>query len=164
MKPAKRVAATAVLSAAAATAAAWTGFLDPWHAFAAAGLITTLAIVWTATGTAVDDPAWPRRTEEVRAGGRHDVSDLGWSTFGRDGRVTDRVVHRVRALADRRLRLLGVDPDDPAQRPEVERLLGARVLAQMTSRQPPTARSLQAWLDAVDRLAPENVHHPRRNP
>ncbi|MCF4120842.1 hypothetical protein L1785_07605 [Antribacter sp. KLBMP9083] len=164
MRPALRVAGTAVLSAAAATAAAWTGLLDPWHAFAAGGLVTTLAIVWTATGTPVDDPAWPRRTEEVRPGGRHDVSDLGWSTFGRDGRVTDRVVYRVRALADRRLRLLGVDPDDPAQRPEVERLLGARVLAQMTSRQPPTARSLQAWLDAVDRLAPENIHHPRRNP
>lgn len=163
MSPARTVATTAVLATAAATALAWTGIVDPVHAYAAAALATTTALLWT-TSTTTDDPAWPRRAEEVRPGGRHDVSDLGWSTFGRDGRVTDRVVQRIRRLADARLRAHGVDVRDPAQRPDAERLLGARVVDQLWSATPPTARTVQTWLDAIEGTAQHAPTHHRRTP
>ncbi|WP_036959706.1 hypothetical protein, partial [Promicromonospora kroppenstedtii] len=37
---------------------------------------------------------------------------------------------------------------------EIENLLGTRVVAQLASRESPTARTLQTWLDAVERLGP----------
>ncbi len=142
---------TAVAGLAAAGLAYW-NVLDPWHAVAAAAVASAISILWSATEATIPDPEWPHLPIEARAGGRHDVSDLGWSVFGRDGRVTDRVVRRIRALAADRLRAHGVDPSDPAAEPDAERLLGARVLRQLKSRQPPTARTVQTWLDAIDRL------------
>jgi DNA/RNA-binding domain of Phe-tRNA-synthetase-like protein len=151
-----RIATTTVLTTLAATGLVIWQVIDPWHAAATAALATALSILWSATapttGTTTSDPAWPRTPVEARAGGRHDVSDLGWSVFGRDGHVTDRVVRRIRTLAADRLRAHGVDPADPAAQPDAERLLGARVLRQLTSRQPPTARTVKTWLDAIERL------------
>ncbi|WP_369372784.1 hypothetical protein AB1046_04565 [Promicromonospora sp. Populi] len=134
--------------------------IDPGHATAAVALACALAVVWSATDDETADPEWTHLDVTARAGGRHDVSDLGWSVFGRDGRVTDRVVLRIRALAATRLRAHGVDPADPAARPEIERLLGVRVLRQLSSTLPPTARTVQTWLDAIERLdtAPTTAH------
>ncbi|PUB26204.1 hypothetical protein C8K30_106293 [Promicromonospora sp. AC04] len=123
-----------------------------WHAIAAVALAVAASVLWSGTEATVDDPQWPPVAIEARAGGRHDVSDLGWSVFGRDGLITDRVVRRVRALAADRLRAHGVDPSDPAARPDAERLLGARVHRQLLSHAPPTARTMQTWLDAIERL------------
>ncbi|WP_125775964.1 hypothetical protein [Antribacter gilvus] len=149
----RSVAGAAAVSGALAVLAAVTRWLDPWHALTLACVIVSVVGLAKATEQREDDPQWPRHTEAVRAGGRHDVSDLGWSTFGRDGLVTDRVVDRVREIARARLRVLGVDPSDPAQQAEIERLLGPAVVAGLSSRTPPTARTLQTWLDAIDRLA-----------
>jgi hypothetical protein len=85
------------------------------------------------------------------------VSDLSWQVFGEDRRASDRIVRRARDLAAARLALLGVDPADPARRGEVERLLGASVVAGLASGQRPTARTLQTWLDAIDRLRDERT-------
>jgi hypothetical protein len=148
----RRVAAITVVTALAATGLAYWNVVDPAHAFAATALACALGILWSATDATTDDPEWPRPPVAARAGGRHDVSDLGWSVFGRDGYVTDRIVRRIRALAADRLRVHGVDPADPAAEPDAERLLGARVLRQLKSRQPPTARTVQTWLDAIERL------------
>jgi hypothetical protein len=117
-------------------------------------LACATSVLWSATDAGTGDPEWPHRAAELRAGGRHDVSELGWSVFGRDGHVTERVVRRIRALAADRLRAHGVDPSDPATTPEAERLLGATVLRQLTSGRPPTARTVQTWLDAIERLGP----------
>ena len=161
----RRITTVTVLAALAATGLLLWQIVDPGHAIAAAALATALSILWSATEpttqTATSDPEWPRNPVEARAGGRHDVSDLGWSVFGRDGHVTDRVVHRIRALAADRLRAHGIDPSDPAAEPDAERLLGARVLRQLKSRQPPTARTVKTWLDAIERLgaAPTTEEH-----
>lgn len=148
----RRITTVTVIAGLAATGLVYWSVVDPWHAIAAAAVATAIGILWSATDATVPDPEWPHLPIEARAGGRHDVSDLGWSVFGRDGHVTDRVVRRIRALAADRLRAHGIDPSDPAAEPDAERLLGARVLRQLKSRQPPTARTVQTWLDAIDRL------------
>lgn len=150
----RRVVTVTVLTGASAAGLVWWNVLGPWHAAAATALACALAVVWSATSTQVADPRWPRVAVEVRPGGRHDVSDLGWAVFGRDGRVTERVVRRVRALAVDRLRAHGVDASDPDARADVERLLGARVVHQLASGEPPRARTVQEWLDAIERLGP----------
>jgi hypothetical protein len=157
----RRVTTVTVLAALAAAGLVFWGVVDPWHAVAAAALACALTILWSATDATIDDPEWPHTAVQARAGGRNDVSDLGWSVFGRDGHVTDRVVRRIRALAVDRLRAHGVDPSDPAAEPDAERLLGARVVQQLKSRQPPTARTVQTWLDAIERLgaAPTTEEH-----
>lgn len=148
----RRVTVVTTVATLAAAGLTYWNVVDPWHAYAAATLAAALSILWSATDATTSDPQWPHTHVEARAGGRQDVSDLGWSVFGRDGHVTDRVVRRIRALAVDRLRAHGVDPSDPAEEPEAERLLGARVVRQLKSRQPPTARTVQTWLDAIERL------------
>ena len=149
-----RLVTVTILAGLVAAALGYWQIVDLWHAAAGAALTVAATALWSRTESVVQDPEWPRVPTTARAGGRHDVSDLSWSTFGRDGRVTDRVVRRVRALAADRLRAHGVDPSDPDSKAEVERLLGARVVAQLASRESPTARTLQTWLDAVERLGP----------
>ncbi|MEV0953273.1 hypothetical protein [Promicromonospora sp. NPDC050249] len=153
----RRITTVTVIAGLAAAGLVHWNVVDPWHAIAAAAVATAISILWSATDTTIPDPEWPHLPIEARAGGRNDVSDLGWSVFGRDGRVTDRVVRRIRALAADRLRAHGVDPSDPAAEPDAERLLGARVLRQLKSRQPPTARTVQTWLEAIDRLGPAPI-------
>lgn len=148
----QRVTTVTVIAVLAAAGLVFWNVLGLWHALAAVALASTISVLWAATDATTSDPEWPHTFVEARAGGRHDVSDLGWSVFGRDGFVTDRVVRRVRALASDRLRAHGVDPADPRARPDAERLLGATVLRQLTSGQPPTARTVQTWLDAIERL------------
>lgn len=148
----RRVVTLTLLVALVAGGLAWWSVVDVWHAAAATALTCAVTVVWSATESTVADPEWPRTPVDARPGGRHDVSELGWSVFGRDGLVTDRVVRRVRALAADRLRAHGVDVTDPAARPEAERLLGADVLRQLSSGVPPRGRTVQTWLDAVERL------------
>jgi len=148
----RRVVTVTVLAALTAGGLLFWNVLEVPHAVAVVALACTLSVLWAATERGTADPEWLPTFTGARAGGRHDVSDLGWSVFGRDGFVTDRVVRRIRALAADRLRAHGVDPADPAARPDAERLLGATVLRQLTSGQPPTARTVQTWLDALERL------------
>ncbi|GAB2484461.1 hypothetical protein GCM10027063_28030 [Promicromonospora xylanilytica] len=160
----RRIITVTVLATLAAAGLVHWHIVDLGHAAAAATLATATSILWSATEPttgSTTDPEWPRTPVEARAGGRHDVSDLGWSVFGRDGHVTDRVVRRIRALAADRLRAHGIDPADPAAQPHAERLLGARVLRQLKSGQPPTARTVKTWLDAIERLgaAPTTEEH-----
>jgi len=147
-----RVAAVAVVAA----ALGFGGVLDPTHA-ALLGCLGLAAVTVSAGAAEEWTTDWPERPFESRAGGRSAVSDLGWQVFGRDRLVRGRIVDRVRGLAAARLALLGVDASDAAQWPEVERLLGARVANGLASARPPTARTLQTWLDAIDRLGNERI-------
>lgn len=136
------------------------GILDPTHA----ALLGCLVFAGLSARFGRPDPAdaeWPAREFRSRAGGRNAVSDLAWQVFDIDRRVDRRVVDRVRALVRARLVPLGVDADDPAARPELERLLGGNIAAGLASGRRPTARTLQTWLDAIDRLGPADERIPR---
>lgn len=128
------------------------GVLDPVHAVLFGCLLLAGISLWS-TGSDLPGAEWPVRRFAARAGGRNAVSDLAWQVFDPDRRVQPRVVMRVRGLAAARLALLGVDANDPAQQPEVERLLGRAVAEGIASGTRPTARTLQLWLDAIDRLS-----------
>lgn len=103
------------------------------------------------------EPSWPARQTRLRAGGRATVSDLSWQVFDHSHPVDAAVAHRVHGLAVARLAMVGVDAADPAQWPEVERLLGPAVANSLAHDERPTARTLQLWLDAIDRLSDERT-------
>lgn len=127
------------------------GVLDPVHAVLLGCLVLAGTSLWSEDSDLLG-AEWPVRRFAARAGGRNAVSDLAWQVFDPDRRVQPRVVERVRNLAVARLALLGVDARDPAQRPEVERLLGRTVAEGIAYGKRPNARTLQIWLDAIDRL------------
>lgn len=154
--PVRRHLVRATVTATIGAALGFGGILDPAHAVLLSCLL--FAGLSLQTGQPDELPVeWPARRFTNRAGGRNGVSDLAWQVFEADGRVRRQVVQRVHGLATARLALLGVDVDDPAQRTEVERLLGPRVAAGLASDRRPTARTLQLWLDAIDRLNPERT-------
>lgn len=154
--PVRGVVLRVLVVAALAAALGVGGVLDPTHAVVL-GLVGIAAVGLRAAAADEFGAEWPSRSFESRAGARGAVSDLSWQVFGRDRRVRERVVERVRDLATARLALLGVDADDPSQAGEVERLLGPRVAAGLDAPRPPTARTLQTWLDAIDGLGHERT-------
>ena len=85
------------------------------------------------------------------------VSDLSWQVFDHSRRVDAAVADRVHHLAVARLAMLGIDATDPAQWPEVERRLGPAIASGLAHDERPTARTLQLWLDAIDRLSDERT-------
>ncbi|AEG44293.1 hypothetical protein [Isoptericola variabilis] len=153
-RPAAGVVALSVTVLGAALVVALLGWLDPVHAVLLAAVVLVVTAVWRRADAGVEDP-WPAPPEEQRPGARHDVSELGWATFTRSGEVSERVLRRVRALAAARLARHGVDLADPAQASDVERLLGEDVARGLASRRAPTARVLDHWLGALERLGPD---------
>jgi hypothetical protein len=147
----------------AALLLAVTRVLDVGHAVLLPAALLACWYAWKAVDDGVQ-ARWPAPPEESRHGGRADISELGWAAFTRDGRVSARITHRVRALASRRLAAHGVDLDDPGQHRAAARLLGDDVVTGLVDRSPPTARTLHRWLDAIDSLTPEpqRTGRPRR--
>ena len=102
------------------------------------------------------DLSWPTLPGQDRGGHRHEVSQLSWSLTGRDGRVSDHGLRRLREVAATRLRLAGIDPDDDDA---VRAALGTpawRVL-RCSASAAPTVRALDVCLVALDQL--EGVTH-----
>lgn len=144
------------LAAAVGAALGLTNVLDPAHAVLVACLLFAALLLGAGSTEQIED-AWPHRPSSSRAGGRATVSDLSWRVLDHDRLVDAAIVCRVRELAVARLAFIGVDADDPAQWPEVERLLGPAVAADLAAERRPTARTLQRWLDTIDRLGNERT-------
>ncbi|MCL1899976.1 MAG: hypothetical protein FWG11_05610 [Promicromonosporaceae bacterium] len=116
---------------------------------------------------------WPAAPRPDRLGGRRDVAELSWMALSRDGRVTEKVMTRIRGIAARRLALHGVlwtgllphhldlgrldgwgsGPADAAEHlARAETLLGPAMVAGLRSRTPISARTLDQWCRSLDRL------------
>lgn len=132
------------------------GILDPAHVVLLGGGLVCLVLVGSRLPDP-PDPGWPPLPFRTHAGGRSSVSDLSRRSLDLDGRVRPEIVNRTRALAQGRLALLGIDMDDPDRRGDVERLLGDSVAAGLAAPGHPTARTLQTWLDAIERLGHERT-------
>ncbi len=143
-------------SVALGTVLALTGVLDATHA-ALLALLLLAALLLSARMIDDYEPVWPARQSPMRAGGRAVVSDLSWQVFDHSRRVDAAVADRVHRLAVARLAMLGIDATDPAQWPEVERRLGPAIASGLAHDERPTARTLQLWLDAIDRLSDERT-------
>lgn len=107
-------------------------------------------------------PRWPRSEVSVKDGARDDVSTLSWTLLSKDDAVSPRAVRAVRATASTRLRLLGVDLDDPADAPAARRLLGDETYAFVgSSLDKPTLPHLLRAIDRLTEIDPAGTAPPR---
>jgi hypothetical protein len=100
-------------------------------------------------------------------GGSPALERLRWSLRGRPADVGPRVVLRLRSSAANRLGMLGLDLHDPADRPAVQTLLGARAWATLHPRSvrgPSMADVQHTWarLEVLEEHPPARVRTARR--
>lgn len=128
----------------------WYVGMDTAHAL-------TVALVLLAIGLALivapdaELPPWDSTARGDGDGIRRDVTRLSWSLRMRRGAIPGAGVRRVHDLAGRRLASFGLNIDDAADHPAIERLLGrsvARVLYPGSGRGP----GLVAVVNCLDRL------------
>ncbi len=105
------------------------------------------------------DPGWDRERLDRRHGARGEVQELAWAMVGRDGRIGERVLRRLRDVAGRRLARYGLTLDDP----ETASLLGTRAVRTLTRTQSPlpSVADVKYTLDVLDRLGPRRTDQPR---
>lgn len=105
---------------------------------------------------------WPDEPMLLRRGARHDVTAISWSLAGREGRVSETAVRRLRDDARRRLALHGVHVPDlaavedlpPATRDAARALLGpAWDVLTARGRLLPTLRQVERCVAALESLA-----------
>jgi hypothetical protein len=171
-----RLVGLALGAAAVGTALVLVRLIDIPHAAVLVVLVVAASLV--AAHPRTDEP-WPRPPAEDRPGGRKDLSELAWAAFSRDGLVTERVLHRVRRIAARRLATRGIlwdgrlgggldgwgrDERDAADhRARAADLLGADLLAALSTARAVPPRTLDSWFRVLDRLGetPDDARSPR---
>ncbi|MHA6623232.1 hypothetical protein [Pseudonocardia sp. DLS-67] len=156
---------TSLLAAGAVLAGAicWFVGMDAWHA-GTVGLVLGAAGLCRAAVPDHRDVQWEGVARPADEGARWDVARLSWSLRPRRGRIPQAGLRPVHDLARYRLAQRGLDLDDPADRPAIERLLGEAAYATVAlpATRPPRMRAVAGCLDALDRLDPppqeENRH------
>jgi hypothetical protein len=78
------------------------------------------------------DPSFDRPRFDRRHGARGEVQELAWAMVARDGRVSERVLRRVREVATTRLARHGLDLADPADERAVQELVGSKAFRTLT--------------------------------
>jgi len=143
-------------------AACWYFGDDVWHSLLLGSAITTVALIGLVGIAHLDavDTGWRSGEPTNRAGARRDVDQLAWSLRGNYGRVGSEATWRMRQLARVRLGRYQLDPFSPADRRDVQQLIGRRTYFVLvrSERRPPRLGSLLRCLDALDALDQE----PRR--
>lgn len=154
------------LAVVAATALAMTAAVPLPDALVIAAAVLAAGLVVPLLDAGQDAP-WPRPESPGQDGRRVDVARLTWSLAGRDGKVSEAAMRRLRAVAEVRLARAGlplaagfVGPTDAtgeAERVAARSVLGSRawsVLTATSSRLPTIAdvavcvRALEQVLDA----------------
>jgi hypothetical protein len=134
--------------------AAWFFGVDVAHALGLGAVTAALALCVALVG---DQPRvdWEPAPVQPRDGSRRDVVQLGWALHSRGGAVAPEAVRRLRSVTEQALDLHGLSLDDPAHRPEVERVLGPEVLRiiRRGSAERPRLTTYEAALRVLDRLA-----------
>ena len=139
-----------------------------------AALVVLGAGLVAVTARAGDHVPWPVHDPAPTDGARPEISALTWSFTGRDGRVTEAAVRRLRGVALHRLAraglhgvvLTGADPVDPlalARREEARDLLGERAWAALTSVGGwlPSLADVEHCVDVLERLVPPRPERTR---
>ena len=155
--PERRLVIRVAIVAALVTVICWYFGADVWHSILLASVLTTAGLVCL-IGTAHDvgDTSWRSGGRADRTGSRNDVAELSWLLRGSYGRVQNAAVWRVRRIAQQRLARHHLDLVNPADRREIEELIGHRAYAILGGgdRRPPLLRSLLSSLDALEALDP----------
>jgi len=100
---------------------------------------------------------WPDDPVAPREGARRDVAQLGWAVQTRGGTVTPEAVRHLRSVAAQTLALHGIELDDPAHRPAVERVLGsdAAAIVRRGSAEAPRTAVFESVLARLERIGDE---------
>ncbi|WP_426593631.1 hypothetical protein ACPPVS_18105 [Cellulomonas sp. McL0617] len=143
----------------------------PYVAFAAAVVVAllagfsyvTVALVGVAAVAGVlvltrleprADPEFDRPRFDRRHGARGEVQELAWAMVGRDGRVGERALRRVREVARSRLARHGLVLGEDADARAIRDLVGDRAFRTLTrtgSPHPKMSEVRQA-IDALERI------------
>ncbi|WP_028045667.1 hypothetical protein [Cellulomonas sp. URHE0023] len=100
------------------------------------------------------DPGFDRPTFDRRHGARGEVQELAWAMVARDGRVSERMLRRVREVATARLARHGLDLADPADESAIQELVGSKAFRTLTrTRSPrPKMSEVRQAVDALERI------------
>lgn len=164
-RPERRSAAAAVLTALGLSAICWYFGADTWHSLLLGTTITAIAVTLrVAGGVEVTDIRW-REVRHGPTGSRHDVMNLSGSLRAGFGGVGQAAQWRLKQIARQRLTLCDLHLGNPADRPEIEQLIGRRAYRTLVGngRHRMRLRSLVHCLDALDGLdtARNQVARPR---
>lgn len=144
----------------------WYFGVDIWHAILLGCAITVIALALVVGSSAPDarDLSWHPGERERREGSRSDVANLASSLRGGWGFVGLTAERQLQQIARRRLALEGLDLDNAAHRPAIERRIGARTyrLLVRSKRRVPTLRALVRCLDTLDAI--DSTHYPAPQP
>jgi hypothetical protein len=162
--PERRATARVLILALLAAALCWYFGADAWHAILIGGVITTVGVIGLVASETPDliTIDWRSVGRPNRHGARSDVAELSWTLRGSYGRVGGPAVWRARRLARQRLAVYQLDLGNPADRPEIERLIGRRAYTVLVrgERRPPLLRTFVHCLDALDALDPTRPVEP----
>ncbi|WP_285116599.1 hypothetical protein [Leifsonia sp. fls2-241-R2A-40a] len=150
----RRLILSALLGIALAVAAWYLG-MDAPHAIGLGAAVLALTACLSALGEA-PDVIWAVPAAPPRPGSRRDVVQLGWSYSSRGGRVSPEGLRALRSVAERTLRLRGLDLEDRAADPQLDLLLGPELLALLrrgSAVAPPRTAQLGAMLDRLEAIA-----------
>ncbi|WP_315098290.1 hypothetical protein [uncultured Cellulomonas sp.] len=133
---------------------AWAAGLTPGTS-ALLGLLVAAGVLLLSRLDGTPDPGWDRERLDRRHGARGEVQDLAWAMVGRDGRIGERVLRRLREVARSRLARHGMTLDDP----HAQSLLGTRAVRTLTRTTSPlpTVADVVHTLDVLDRLGPRRA-------
>lgn len=143
------------------------------------GLVTAVLVAVGLVSGARDPDPWPKARPEETAGTRREVAALTWSFIGRDGRVSEAAVRRLRSDATRRLAQRGLvvpggitsstatSPDVPDEvRERARAALGDRAWQILTAPGGwmPSLADLGQCVDVVERLGTDTTPSLTRGP
>jgi hypothetical protein len=119
------------------------------------GLLVAVGVLLLTRLDATPDPGPDRERLDRRHGARGEVQELAWAMVGRDGRIGERVLRRVRDVARGRLARHGRSLDDA----DIEQVLGTRALRTLTRTASPlpSVADVRHTLDVLDRLGPRRA-------
>ena len=146
--------------------AAWSLGMDEAHATGLGAAALAFTACLSALGEAAD-LTWPPAAPPLRPGSRRDVVALGWSLSSRGGRASPEGLRALRSVAERALRLRGLDLEDRAADAQLEELLGPDILVLLrrgsvvTS---PRTSQIAAVLDRLEQLVPPHTLSVTRMP
>ncbi len=153
--PQRRATIWALVVAVLVAVTCWYFGVDVWHSVLLGSVLTTLGLVSmvvTADGD-LGNTDWRGGARPSRDGARGEVAELSWSLRTNYGRVNHKALSRVRQLARHRLAQHQLDLNDPADRPEVELLIGRSAYAVLVrNERRPLLRSFLHCLDALDAM------------
>ena len=148
--------------------AAWYFGVDVGHAVGLGAVVLAFA---ACVGLVGDQPRvdWAPEHPAPRDGSRREIVQLGWALHARGGGVAPEAVRRLRTLTAQALELHGLDLDDAADRPEIERAVGAdvlRIIRRGTAELPrlATYQSVLGVLDGLADARPGRLGTPDRRP